>query len=68
MWEERGVHTILVVKLEVKGQTGRSGRRRLDNINMYLQEVGWGVESTYLAEDTYSVLAFVNAVMKLWFP
>ena len=40
MEEGRGVHKVLVGKPEGKRPLGRPRRRREDNINMDLQEVG----------------------------
>ena len=42
MGEERGVHRVLVGKLEGKRPLGRPRRRWEDNIKMDLQEVGCG--------------------------
>ena len=42
----RGVHRILVGKLEGNGLLGRPRRRWEDNIKMDLQEVGGGVVGT----------------------
>jgi hypothetical protein len=42
MGEERGVHRVLVRKLEGKRPLGRPRRRWEDNIKMYVQEVGRG--------------------------
>jgi hypothetical protein len=42
MGEERGVHRVLVGKLEGKRPLGRSRRRWKDDTKMYLQEVGGG--------------------------
>ena len=42
MWEERGVHRVLVGKPEGKRPLGRPRRRWEDNIKMDLQEVGGG--------------------------
>jgi len=43
MGEDRGVHRVLVGKLEGKRPLGRLTRRWEDNIKMDLQEVGGGV-------------------------
>ena len=44
MVEERGVYRVLVGKPEGKRPLGRPRRRWVDNIRMYLQEVGiWTV-------------------------
>jgi hypothetical protein len=40
MGEERGVYRVLVGKPEGKRTLGRPRRRWVDNIRMYLQEVG----------------------------
>jgi hypothetical protein len=40
--EERGVHSVLVVKHEGKSSLGRPRRRWADNIKMDLQEVELG--------------------------
>jgi len=40
MREERGAYRVLVGKLEGKRPLGRPRRRWVDNIRMYLQEVG----------------------------
>jgi hypothetical protein len=42
MWEDRGVHRVLVGKSEGKRSLGRPRRRWEDNIKIDLQEVGWG--------------------------
>ena len=42
MGESRGVYRILVGKSEGKRALGRPGHKREDNINMDLQEVGYG--------------------------
>jgi len=40
--ERRVVYRVLVGKFEGKRPLGKPRRRWEDNINMYLQEVGWG--------------------------
>jgi hypothetical protein len=42
MGDERGVHRLLVGKLEGKSSLGRPRRRYEDNIKMDLQEFGGG--------------------------
>jgi hypothetical protein len=42
MREDRGVHSVLVGKPEVKRPLGRPRRRWEDNIKIYLQKVGGG--------------------------
>jgi hypothetical protein len=52
MGEERGVHRVLVWKLEGKRTLGKPRRRWEDNIKMDLQEVGRGRENWMeLAQD-----------------
>jgi len=48
--ERRGVHRVLVEKLERKRPLGKS-RRRSDNIKMDLQEVGWGMGCIDLTQN-----------------
>jgi len=43
MGEKRGVYRVLVWKPEGKRPLGRSRHRRVDNINMDLEEMGCGV-------------------------
>jgi len=69
MGEKRGVYRVLVGKPEGKRPLGRPGRRWLDNIKMYLQEVGCGgMDWIELAEDRGRWRALVNAVMNLRVP
>ena len=52
MGEERAVYRVLVGKPEGKRPLGRPRSRWVDNIRMYLQEVGCGhVDWTGLAQD-----------------
>ena len=52
MGEERSVYRVLVGKPEGKRPLGRPRRRWVDNIRMYLQEVGCGhVDWIGLAQD-----------------
>jgi hypothetical protein len=52
MGEERGVHSIVVVKPEGKKPLGRPRRRWGDNIKMDIQEVGGGCgDRMELAQD-----------------
>jgi len=43
MEERRGVYRVLVGKPERKRPSGRTRRRRKNNIKMDLQEIGYGV-------------------------
>jgi hypothetical protein len=61
----RGVCRVLVGKPEGKRPLGTPRLRREDNIEMDLQEVGWGMDWIDLAQDTYRWRALVNAVMNL---
>jgi hypothetical protein len=47
---------------------GRPRRRWEDNIKMYLQVVGWGMDWIGLAQDRDRWRALVNAVMNLRVP
>jgi hypothetical protein len=69
MGEERGVHRVLVGKLEGKRPLGRPRRRWEDNIKMGFQEVGGGREDWMeLAQDRDRWWAFVSTVKKLRVP
>jgi hypothetical protein len=59
----------LVGKPEGKRPLGRPRRRWVDNIKMYLREVGWdGMDWIDLAQHRDRWRAYVNAVMNLWVP
>jgi hypothetical protein len=47
---------------------GRPRRRWEYNIKMDLQEVGWGIDWIYLAQNRDRWRSLVNAVLKLWVP
>ena len=69
MEEGRGVHKVLVGKLEGKRLLGRPRRRWEDNIKMDLEEVGRGCgDWTELAQDRDRWLALVSTVMNLRVP
>ena len=68
MGEGRGVHRVLVGKLEGKRPVGSPSRRWKDNIKMDLQEVGRGGDWMVLAQDRDRWRALVNTVMKLRVP
>ena len=64
MEEGRGVHKVLVGKLEGKRPFGRPRRRWEDNIKMDLQEVGRGCgDWMELAQDGDRWRALVSTVM-----
>ena len=68
MGESRGVYRELVGKSEGRRPLGRPGRRWEDNINMDVQEVGWGMDWIDLAQHSDRWRALVNAVMNLRVP
>jgi hypothetical protein len=51
MGERRGACRVLVEKHKGKSPLGRPRRRGEDNIKIDLQEVGWGMNWTDLAQD-----------------
>jgi hypothetical protein len=63
MGEMRGVYRVLVRKPEGKNLLGRPRRRWENNIQMDLQELGWGIDWIDLARDRERWRAVVNAVM-----
>jgi hypothetical protein len=64
MGEGRGVHRVLMGKLEGKRPLGRPRRRWEDNIKMDLQEVGRGCgDWMELSQDRDRWRALVSAVM-----
>jgi hypothetical protein len=66
MSESGGVYRVLVGKPEGKRPFGRPGRKREDNININLQEVGCkDIDWIDVGQDRDRWRAFVNAVMKL---
>ena len=69
MGEERGAYRVLVGKPEGKRPQGRPTRRRVDNIKMELQEVGFGyMDWVGLSQDRDRWRTLVRAVMNLRFP
>ena len=68
MGEERVVYRVLVEKPEGKRPLGRPRRRLVDNITMYLQEVGCGyMDWIGLAQDRVRWRTLVSAVMTFGF-
>jgi hypothetical protein len=64
--EKRNVYRLLVRKPEGKRLLGRPRHRWIDNIKMDLLEIGVNVVDWIgLAQDRYSWIALVNAVMNL---
>jgi hypothetical protein len=69
MGEKRNAYRLLVGKSEGKRPLERPRRRWMDNIRMYLEEVGWGdVDSIGLAQDRNRWRAPVNSVLNLRVP
>jgi hypothetical protein len=69
MGEKRIMYKLLVGKTEGKRPLGRPRRRRIDNIKMYLLDIGLSVMDWIgLAQDRYRRRALVNSVMNLRVP
>ena len=69
MGEERGVYSFLVGKPEGRRPLERPRHRWVDNIRMYLQEVGCGyMDWIGLAQDRDGWRTIVSAVMNLQVP
>ena len=69
MGEERGAYRVLVGKPEGKRPLGRPRRRWMDNISMYLQELGCVyVDWIGLAQDRDRWRTLLSAVMNLRVP
>jgi hypothetical protein len=67
MGEKRNAYTILVRKPEEKRPLGGPRRRWVNNIKMYLTEIGWGsMDWIDLAQGSDHWKASVNTVMNLW--
>jgi hypothetical protein len=62
-------YRLLVGKPEGKRPLGRPRRRWVDNVRIYLREVGWGdVDRIGLAKDRNRWRALVNSVLNLRVP
>jgi hypothetical protein len=69
MGEKRNVYKLLIGKPEGRRPLGRPRRRWIDNIKIYLLEIGLSVVDLIgLAQDRYRWRALVNAVMNLRVP
>jgi hypothetical protein len=69
MGEKRNAYRLLVGKPEGKRPLGRPRRRWVDNIRMYIGEVGWGdADWIDLAQDRNRWRALVNSVLNLRVP
>jgi hypothetical protein len=69
MGEKRNVYRLLVGKPEGKRPLGRPRRKWIDNIKMYLLEIGLSVVDWIdVAQDRYRWRALVNSVMNLRVP
>jgi hypothetical protein len=65
----RNAYRILVGKPEGKRPLSRPRRRRVNNIKMYLIEIGWdGVDWIDLAQDRDQWRTLANTVMNLRVP
>jgi hypothetical protein len=66
---KRNAYRLLVGEPEGRSPLGRPRRRWLDNIRMYLEEVGWGDGDWIgLAQDRDRWRALVNSVLNLRVP
>jgi hypothetical protein len=66
MGERRGAYRVLVGKPEGRRKLQRTRRRWVDNIKIYLRDVGWGgLDWMYLAQDRDRWRAVVYTVMNL---
>jgi hypothetical protein len=67
--EKRHAYRILVGQSEGKRPLGRPGRRWVDNIKIYLSQIGRdGMDWINLAQDRDQWKALVNMVMNLRVP
>jgi hypothetical protein len=69
MCDRRDAQRVLVRRPEGKRPLTRLRHSWEDNIEMDLEEVGWGgMDWIYLAQDRDSWRAFVDAVINIWVP
>ena len=68
MGERRGTYRVLVGKSEGKRPLGRLRRRFEDNIEVDLQEVGWGMDWIEPAQYMDGWWVLVKSAMNLWVP
>jgi hypothetical protein len=69
MGEKRIAYRMLMGKPEGKRPLGRQRRRWVDNIKIYLTEIGWdGMDWIDLVQDRDQWRALVNTVMNLRVP
>ena len=69
LWKGRGAYRVWVGRYDGKRLLGRPRRRWKDNIEFYLQNIGWGfVDWIALTQDTDRCRALVTAVMNWRFP
>jgi hypothetical protein len=69
MGETRNAYRILVGKPEGKRPRRRPRRRWVDNVRIYLREIGWdGMDWVDVAQDWDQWRALVNMVMNLRVP
>jgi hypothetical protein len=67
MGGKRNVYMLLVGKPEGKRPLGRLRRKWIDNIKIYLLEIGLSVvDWTGLAQDRYRWRDLMNVVVNLW--
>jgi hypothetical protein len=67
--EKRNAYRLLVGKPEEKRLLGRSRRKWVDNIKMYLREIGWdGMNWIDMALDRDQWRTLVNMVMNFQVP
>jgi hypothetical protein len=67
--EKRNAYRTLLGKPEGKRPLGRPRRKWVDNIKMYLREIGWdGVDWINMARDRDLWRALLNTVLNLWVP